>query len=283
MPFRLPDHPFLSAILMSSTDSMQSQKFHQFELFHPLLTSEHSNRKQRIRMVTIPETSQDIVLKAIFGRSLVLYGRLQISLTRADDERFFVEQLLDVLYKDLDQSSISSVGVPWSDTNKDDKFGTLSSSHCGLVELAAAVLYRACVTSTKAISTEKRVKRDPASVHLKEELAKGKWLWNAAFCCLVRNYHSRISKDLFTYWFEAICSGFERILKDANVGHSYDGLLWTLRSLQELSSVLIDSTERSESSSEEKVCSSFHCILILLFLFLFCMGKQKKCQAKRGD
>ncbi|KAG7021450.1 Serine/threonine-protein kinase ATM, partial [Cucurbita argyrosperma subsp. argyrosperma] len=74
--------------------------------------------------------------------ALVLYGRLQISLTRADDERFFVEQLLDVLYKDLDQSSISSVGVPWSDTNKDDKFGTLSSSHCGLVELAAAVLYR---------------------------------------------------------------------------------------------------------------------------------------------
>ncbi|XP_023004525.1 serine/threonine-protein kinase ATM isoform X2 [Cucurbita maxima] len=192
--------------------------------------------------------------------ALVLYGRLQISLTRADDERFFVEQLLDVLYKELDQSSISSVGVPWSDTNKDDKFGTLSSSHCGLVELAAAVLYRACVTSTKAMSTEKRVKRDPASVHLKEELAKGKWLWNAAFCCLVRNYHSRISKDLFTYWFEAICSGFERILKDANVGHSYDGLLWTLRSLQELSSVLIDSTERSESSSEEKLYQGWQSI-----------------------
>ncbi|XP_022135092.1 serine/threonine-protein kinase ATM isoform X3 [Momordica charantia] len=186
--------------------------------------------------------------------ALVLYGRLQTSLMRgADDERFFIEQLLDVLYKELDQSSISSVGVPWSDTNKDDKFGTLSSSHCGLVELAAAVLYRACVTPTKAISTEKRVKRDPASVHLKEALAKGKWLWNAAFCCLAHNYHSRISKDLFIYWFEAISLGFERIVKDANVGNSYDGLLWTLRSLQELSVVLLDSVERSESSSEDKL------------------------------
>lgn len=29
-----------------------------------------------------------------------------------------------------------------TDATKDDKFGTLSSSHCGLVELAAAVLYR---------------------------------------------------------------------------------------------------------------------------------------------
>lgn len=33
-----------------------------------------------------------------------------------------------------------------SDANKDDKFGTLSSSHCGLVELAAAVLYRVLQT-----------------------------------------------------------------------------------------------------------------------------------------
>ncbi|KAA0057863.1 serine/threonine-protein kinase ATM isoform X1 [Cucumis melo var. makuwa] len=198
--------------------------------------------------------------------ALVLYGRLQISLTRgADDESVLIEQLLDVLYKELDQSSIFSVGVPWSnfhrsDANKDDKFGTLSSSHCGLVELAAAVLYRACVTSTKAISTEKRVKRDPASVHLKEALGEGKWLWNAAFCCLIQNYHSRISKDLFTYWFEAICLGFERILKDANVGHSYDGLLWTLRSLQELSGVLLDSTERSESSSEDKLYQGWQSI-----------------------
>ena len=47
--------------------------------------------------------------------ALVLYGRLQISLTRgADDESILIEQLLDVLYKELDQSSIFSVGVPWS-------------------------------------------------------------------------------------------------------------------------------------------------------------------------
>ncbi|CAB4280796.1 unnamed protein product [Prunus armeniaca] len=181
-------------------------------------------------------TTHDRALKDV----LILYARLQLNITRgATDGSILVHQLLDIVYKELDQSYISNANVPRTDATKDDKFGTLSSSHCGLVELAAAVLYRACTNMTKAPSTEKRVKREHAAAHLREALMKGKWLWNASFCFLTRKYHTRISKDIFIYWFEGICTSFQRILNDANMVHAYDGLLWTLRSLQELSSVLL--------------------------------------------
>lgn len=78
---------------------------------------------------------------------------------------------------------------------------------------------------------------------------KGKWLWNASFCFLTRKYHTRISKDIFIYWFEGICTSFQRILNDANMVHAYDGLLWTLRSLQELSSVLLSDPKLKKPSS----------------------------------
>jgi len=47
--------------------------------------------------------------------SLVFYARIQLSLMRgAADRRLLVEQLLDVIYKDLDQgSSISSTSMLW--------------------------------------------------------------------------------------------------------------------------------------------------------------------------
>ncbi|XP_045795636.1 serine/threonine-protein kinase ATM-like [Trifolium pratense] len=62
---------------------------------------------------------------------------------------------------------------------------------------------------------------------------------NAAFCYLTRNFHTRICKDLLLYWFDGIWMSFDRILNSANVDRAYDGLLWTLRSLQELSSALL--------------------------------------------
>ncbi|CAJ2672386.1 unnamed protein product [Trifolium pratense] len=43
---------------------------------------------------------------------------------------------------DLDQGSVSSNTMPRVDGNMDDKLGTLSSSQCGLVELAAVLFYR---------------------------------------------------------------------------------------------------------------------------------------------
>ncbi|GMQ10325.1 hypothetical protein CsSME_00053372 [Camellia sinensis var. sinensis] len=75
--------------------------------------------------------------------ALILYARLQLNLTRgAADGSTLVEQLLDVVGKDLDQNNICSSSIPWSDTTKDDKCGNLTSSQCGLVELAALVFYR---------------------------------------------------------------------------------------------------------------------------------------------
>lgn len=182
--------------------------------------------------------------------ALYFYARLQLNLTRgADDVSSLVEQLLDVIFKELDQSNLSVSSVSRSDGIKDDKIITLSSSQCGLVELAALVFYRACVNIFKAPSTEKRIRREHAAGSLKEALMKGKWLWNATFCYLIRNYYTRMSKDLFVYWFEGICTSFERILNDANMGHTYDGLLWTLRSLQGLACVLLLPASRVEIPS----------------------------------
>ncbi|XP_062106612.1 uncharacterized protein LOC133817967 isoform X3 [Humulus lupulus] len=100
-----------------------------------------------------------------------------------------------------------------AEATKDDRFGDLSRSQYGLVDLAAALFYRACVNRDKPSSSEKRVKREHADACLREELKKGKWLWNAAFCCLTHNYKRRMSKILFIYWFEGIIVSFERLLE----------------------------------------------------------------------
>lgn len=188
-------------------------------------------------------TTHDRGLKDAF----TLYARLQLNLIRrAADVSNLLEQLMDVVCKELDQSNIPSTGISWTDVTKDDKFKTLSSSQCGLVELTALVFYRASDNSSKAPSAEKRLRReDPASL-LKEGLIKGKLLWNAAFCCLTRKYFARIRRDLFIYWFEGIYTNFERNLNDANMEHMHDGLFWTLRSLQELSSVRLLPVSRLE-------------------------------------
>ncbi|KAI9087642.1 hypothetical protein K1719_030512 [Acacia pycnantha] len=194
-------------------------------------------------------TTHDRVLKD----ALMFYARLQLNLLRSvNDGCSLVEQLLDVVCKDLDQGSMSSSSIPWGDGNKDDRFGALSSSHCGLVELAAIIFYRACLNTTQVIPTEKRVKKEPPAVLLRDALMNGKWLWSAAFCSLTRNYHSHISKDLFLYWFEGIWMSFDRILNSANLERAYDGLLWTLRSLQELSLVLLQPNIMLEISSTSR-------------------------------
>ncbi|XP_052181201.1 serine/threonine-protein kinase ATM isoform X3 [Diospyros lotus] len=181
--------------------------------------------------------------------ALVLYARLQLNLMRgAADGSALVEQLLEVVGKELDQSSIGSTSLTRSDTTKDDKCGKLTSSQCGLLELAALVFYRACMNMSKAPSDEKRARREHPAAYLRERLLKGSWMWNAAFCCLTHNYCTRISKDLLSYWFEGICASFERIIIDANAGHTYDCLLWALRSLHQLSSVLLVPVSKIEIS-----------------------------------
>ncbi|XP_024013824.1 serine/threonine-protein kinase ATM [Eutrema salsugineum] len=197
-------------------------------------------------------TTHDKNLKEI----LASYGRLQLNLTRGSSESSsLVEQLLDVVTRELDLGSSSS-SASWGDSTKDDKFGTLSSYQNSLVELAAHVLYRAVVNTTRPSLTEKRARRQHIASRLVEALTEGKWLWCAAFGFLVRTYCTRINKDLLIYWFEAICTNFQRLLEDASMRRSYDGLLWTLRSLQGLSSSLLlpdttmDISKSSVSSSE---------------------------------
>ncbi|KAK8518220.1 hypothetical protein V6N13_027695 [Hibiscus sabdariffa] len=193
--------------------------------------------------------------------ALVLYARLQLNLVRGViDGSLLVEQLLDVICKELDQSNLSIPGTSWRDGTKDDKFGTLSSSQQHFVELAALVLYQACTNTSGATSNEKRVKKENTAARLKEALVKGKWLWNVTFCYLIRNYYTHINKDLFNDWFEGICANFERILNDAIVGHAYDGLLWTLRSLQELSSMVLPLNAQAEISFKSyHVTKEFDC------------------------
>ncbi|KAG5561198.1 hypothetical protein RHGRI_004278 [Rhododendron griersonianum] len=213
-------------------------------------------------------TTHDCDLKDV----LVLYATLQLNLTRgAADSSELVEHLLDVVGKELDQNSICSTNLAWSDTTKDDECGNLTSSQCGVVELAALVFYRvvmqkllACFHTTKAPSAEKRAKKEHAAAYIREGLMDGRWLctWSdlikgevcdriAAFCCLSRNYGTRISKDLFVYWFDGFCVSFERIMNDATLSHTYDCLLWALRSLHQLSSVLLLLVPRMEASSNE--------------------------------
>ncbi|CAK7328910.1 unnamed protein product [Dovyalis caffra] len=105
--------------------------------------------------------------------ALIFYARLQLNLLRgATDGSSLVQQLLDLVCKELDQSSLSCGSAPRSDATKDYKFGALTGSQRGLVELAAL----ACVSTAKTPSTEKRVKREPAAALLKEALMKGKSL-----------------------------------------------------------------------------------------------------------
>ncbi|KFK34114.1 hypothetical protein AALP_AA5G103600 [Arabis alpina] len=197
-------------------------------------------------------TTHDKNLKEI----LASYGRLQLNLTRGSSESSsLVEQLLDVVTRELDHGSSSS-SASWGDSTKDDKFGTLSSYQNSLVELASHVLYRAVGNTTRPSLSEKRARRQHIASRLVEALTEGKWLWCAAFGCLVRTYGTRINNDLLIYWFDAICTNFQRLLEDASMRRSYDGLLWTLRSLQGLASGLLlpdttmDISKSSVSSNE---------------------------------
>ncbi|KAH1246230.1 Serine/threonine-protein kinase ATM [Glycine max] len=119
-------------------------------------------------------TTHDRVLKDSFA----FYARIQLNLMRVATNRcLLVEQLLDMICKDLDQGSMSSTSMLRGYGNKDDKLGALSSSQCGLVELAAVLFYRAYLNTTRSSLSEKRVRREPAAVILRETLVKGKWEW----------------------------------------------------------------------------------------------------------
>ncbi|KAM7272437.1 hypothetical protein ACFE04_027100 [Oxalis oulophora] len=91
-------------------------------------------------------TTHDRGLKDVF----IFYSRLQQNLTKTStDGSRLLEQILDVICKELDQNSLVSAALSWGDASKDDKYGKLSNSQRGLVELAALVLYRSPLKSTQ--------------------------------------------------------------------------------------------------------------------------------------
>ncbi|GER56830.1 serine/threonine-protein kinase ATM [Striga asiatica] len=170
--------------------------------------------------------------------TFICYAKLQLSVTRGViDGTAILEQFLDVVSKELDQMSVFSTNIPSniasrSDSSRDEKCGVLTSSQNSVVELAALVFCRVCTSKSKTLSGDKRARQEHTVVQIKERLVEGKWSWHAAFCCLIRKYSTRVKRDLFIYWFENISAVFERIANNVNLENSYDGLLWTLRSLQ---------------------------------------------------
>ncbi|XP_073145738.1 serine/threonine-protein kinase ATM isoform X3 [Henckelia pumila] len=176
--------------------------------------------------------------------SLICYGKLQVSLTRGvDDGSSLLEQLVDVMSKELDQMSTSSANLPWG-----EKYGIMTSSQFKVVELAALVFCRVCATTYKSPVTEKRARREHVVVQIKERVMEGRWSWHAALVCLIRNYSTRIRSDHLLFWFDSISANFERIINTATLEHSYDGLFWTLQSLLRISLLMFFTAPSAKSS-----------------------------------
>ncbi|VFQ85890.1 unnamed protein product [Cuscuta campestris] len=190
--------------------------------------------------------------------SIVLYARLQLNLTRgATDGGALLEQLMDVMCKELDQMSISGTNIPWKDSVKYENCQSLTNSQCSILELSALVFCQACRNTSKAQLADKRARREHVVVKIKEGLANGQWSWHAALCYLIHNFSTCVKRDLYIYWLESIFANFERIVNDANIKHMHDGLLWTLRSLQGLSCLLlfpVSSAERGSQQSKLEKC-----------------------------
>ncbi|KAL6499004.1 hypothetical protein OROHE_026305 [Orobanche hederae] len=78
-----------------------------------------------------------------FKDVLYFYASLQLNLSRGTiNVIHLVDQVLDMVRKDLDQASSSSMGLLWGDVAKDEKFGSLRGPYCKLVEIAALGFYR---------------------------------------------------------------------------------------------------------------------------------------------
>ncbi|XP_031496138.1 serine/threonine-protein kinase ATM isoform X2 [Nymphaea colorata] len=172
--------------------------------------------------------------------ALVLYAKIQLKLARSiSDMSGLIEFLLDVLSKEFDQAIITgSTIIRPSDVDRDVRAAHPTGLERSLMELAACVFQKACLHTIKLPSTSKRLKKENAASRLKEGIISGKWLWNGSFCYLMRNYHHLIPEALAIDWFKGICESFERILSEGISLCAYDGPLWVLRSLQELSSLL---------------------------------------------
>ncbi|KAK4394663.1 Serine/threonine-protein kinase ATM, partial [Sesamum angolense] len=121
----------------------------------------------------IPDELREDMIK---GFCYFFSCKLQLSLARGvADGTALLEQLLDVVSKELDQMSTYSPSVPRNDSTRDVKCGLLTSSQLSIVELAALVFCRACTNTPKTPTAEKRARREDVVVLIKERLMEGKW------------------------------------------------------------------------------------------------------------
>ncbi|KAJ3694312.1 hypothetical protein LUZ60_009792 [Juncus effusus] len=193
-------------------------------------------------------TTHDRSMKSIF----INYGRVILRLNRGNSEGGrIVEQFLDVIIKELDQSFTTGSGTSnWAEMQRDEKVGSFSSIQEGLMDLSATVFYQACKYIKKASNKEKRLKMESPFTLIKDGLLKGSFLWSGTVSYLIRNFGSRLEKTLLIQFFEASCQSLKRILSNANPLQFEDTLLWLLRALQEFSSVLRPSKNLSLASNE---------------------------------
>ncbi|KAL2243936.1 UNVERIFIED_CONTAM: Serine/threonine-protein kinase ATM [Sesamum indicum] len=221
------------------------------------------------KSLEIHEAVQQFVFRCWFAThdrtlkdALVCYSKLQLSLTRGVvDGTALLEQLLDVVSKELDQMSTYSPSIPRSDSTRDVKCGLLTSSQLSIVELAALVFCRALInfvectgtlsatacTNTPKTPTEKRARREDVVVLIKERLMEGKWSWHSALCCLIRYYSTRVKKDLFISWFLSISTNFESCLRALQEGE-FDEFHTTLKKSKQ--ALLMSICHASKESTE---------------------------------
>ncbi|KAJ8476072.1 hypothetical protein OPV22_019799 [Ensete ventricosum] len=207
--------------------------------------------------VEIHFSVQDIMFRCWFTThdqglksSLIKFARIQLKLIRYLSEGTqIIEQLLDVIVKELDQGINVGSEVLWNDISREDKLGTLGSIQQCLMELAATVFYQACKINSKSTCNVKRLKMEHAAVRLKDGLIKGSWIWNGAFAFFVHNYGRRLDTALLIYWFEGAGESLRRILSGSGTLHSHDALLWLLRALQEFSAVFLFYLHEESSNS----------------------------------
>lgn len=180
-------------------------------------------------------TTHDRLLK----EGLFLYARIQLKLRGIlSDGGAALDQLLDLVVKELDQNSITTPGILRNyDGGRDEKVGNITNCQRSLVELAATVFHEACVKVDRGPPALKRHKKENINTILKDRLLKAKWLWNGAFCLLIRHHSAYLPKAFILDWFEGISVSFERVLSDGVNTHMYDAPLWTLRGLQELCAI----------------------------------------------
>ncbi|OAY80036.1 Serine/threonine-protein kinase ATM, partial [Ananas comosus] len=163
-------------------------------------------------------TTHDRGMKNLF----IIYTRVLLKLNRGTSEGSrLVEQLLDIIIKELDQSISSGAAFLWAEIPRDEKAGSLGSIQEGFMELAAAVLYQviqACKNTVKTLYKEKRLKMVHTAAVIKDGISKDSWVW---------------------------------ILNNTNAVQFQDALVWLLRALQEFSSVLL-----AHNSKEPSRCLS---------------------------